>query len=478
MGISTAHPPGRGLADVARRTRRNWRFPILACALGVLAGCVAPARPNLKPDLPATWRNATAASAPAPDLRGWWKAFSDAELDRLVDQALADNLTIAQAALRLEGARALAGHRYSAFLPQLGAHTLSEPTPDSSASYFQFGFDARWELGLFGRSKSQARISMADLGVAEADAQAARVSVVAEVVRSYIELRGAQHRLQLLQQVGAGAQDKVDLTETRLRLRLASANELARARIELASSRAALAEPQLAIERNRQKLAVLLGRSEPLPEWSGTGAQPRLGDLGIESMPADLLRTRPEIQRAESEVLKALGEYGVARADRFPRIGLGGSLTYSSRVLGHGRLSDADAITTIGPAIDIPLFDWGARKAAADAHEKELSASVLAYRQTVLEGVAEAETAMAALAQQRERAAALAGGVASLEQAKAANGTLSRLGLADGFDRISANAELAQARLELAAAEQDRGIAFIALYKALGGAPLPAAVER
>jgi len=478
MGISTAHPPVRGLSGVAHRSRRNWRFPVLACALGVLAGCTAPARPDLKPDLPATWRNAVAATAPAPDLRGWWKAFNDAELDRLVEQALAGNLTITQAALRLEGARALAGHRYSAFLPQLGAHTLSEPTPDSSASYFQFGFDARWELGLFGRAKSQARISMADLGVAKADAQAARVSVVAEVVRSYVELRGAQHRLEWLQQIAAGAQDKIGLTETRVRLRLASANELARARIEQAAAQAALAEPRVAIERSRQKLAVLLGHSEPLPEWSDAGTQPVLGDLAIESAPADLLRTRPEIHRAESEVLKALGEYGVARSDRFPRIGLGGSLTYSSRVIGHGRLSDADAITTIGPAIDIPLFDWGARKAAADAHEKELSASVLAYRQAVLEGVAEAETAMATLDQQRARAVALAGGLAGLEQAQAASGTLSRLGLADGFDRISANAELAQARLELAEAEQDRGIAFIALYKALGGAPLPAAVAR
>ena len=471
MGFRT--DPSTRLATAVRRF-------VMLCGAGglLLAGCTITKVPDLRqPDAATAWRNAPLAAdaAPAPDLRSWWKAFNDAELDRLVELALRDNLTIRQAGARIDGARALAEHADSAFLPQIGAHTYAEPTPDSSASYFQMGFDAKWEFGLFGRGRGQARITAAELGIAESETQAARVSVVAEVAKTYVELRGAQQRLALQGQVLATAQDKLALTATRQRLRMAAAGDLDRARIEQAAAEASLYEPRLAIERCRQQLAVLLGRSQPGDDFVAAGTQPQLGDLSIASAPADLLRTRPEIRRAESEVLKAAGELGIARADRLPRLGLGGSLTYAARVIGHTRLSDADGIVTFGPVIDIPLFDWGQRHAAADARESELAASVFAYRQSVLEGVAEAETAMAALEQQRERRDALSRGLSPLQNGVETTATLKRLGLADGFDRLTADSVLLQARLDIAQAEQERNIAFIALYKTLGGAPLPAA---
>lgn len=447
-------------------------------ALVVLAGCAVAPLPRLPDEVPAGWHNEiVAAAAPAPDLHDWWKAFGDAELDRLVDAALAGNLTVQQASARIEGARALADRRYTPFMPQVGGHTFAEPTPDSSASYFQFGFDAKWELGLFGRAQSQARVTMADLGIAESEAQAARVSVVAEVARSYVELRGAQARLALADQAVAGAKNKLALTATRQRLRMATALDVDRATAEQALAEAALAEPRIAIERCRRQLAVLLGRDRIDGDLVAGGTQPRLGDFRLDSAPADLLRTRPEIRRAENEVLKAAGEAGLAHADRFPRIGLGGSLTYASRVIGHTHLSDADGIVTFGPAIEIPLFDWGQRLAAERARTSALRASVLAYRQSVLEGVAEVEVAMAALARQGEREASLRRALTPLESGDGRAGTLQRLGLADGFDRLAVASALLQARVELVQAEQDRNLAFIALYKALGGAPLPPAPD-
>jgi len=487
MGFRITDPNTRlAIAACDRAVLRTMigRFAIGPFTTGLLAtglllsGCATTRLPDLRqPDAATAWRNAPQAAdaAPAPDLRSWWKAFNDAELDRLIEQALRDNLTIRQAVARIEGARALAEHAYAGFLPQIGAHTYAEPTPDSSASYFQMGFDAKWEFGLFGRGQSQARITAGELGIAESETQAARVSVVAEVAKTYVELRGAQQRLALMNEIVAAAQDKLALTQTRQRLRMAAAGDLDRARTEQAAAEAALYEPRLAIERCRQQLAVLLGRSQPADDFIVPGTQPQLGDLSIASAPADLLRTRPEIRRAENEVLKAAGELGIARADRLPRLGLGGSLTYAARVIGHTRLSDADGIVTFGPAIDIPLFDWGQRHAVADARESDLAASVFAYRQAVLEGVAEAETAMASLEQQRQRRDALARGLAPLESGVETTATLKRLGLADGFDRLTADGALLQARLDVAQAEQERNIAFIALYKSLGGAPLPAA---
>lgn len=473
MGRRPVHPqPSQGNG----RSHR-FRFAVL-CALGSLAaGCATPRLPHLPKQTPAAWQHApadSAASAPAPDLHGWWKAFNDAELDRLVERALADNLTVQQAMLRIGAARSLDSRTYAAYLPQAGIRTFAEPAPDNSASYFQMGFDAKWEFGLFGRAKSHSRVTAGEVGIAESEAQAARVSVVAEVARTYVELRGAEQRLRLLEQLQQLAQDKVGLTATRQRLRLASANDLARARAEQVSAEAAVYEPRLAVERCRQQLALLLGRRQPDADLPAAGEPPRLGALRIASAPADLLRTRPEIHRAESEVLKAAGELGLAQADLYPRLGIGGSLTYASRVIGHTRLSDADGIVTIGPAIDIPLLDWGARHAVVEARDAALSASVLAYRQAVLDGIAEVEIALATLQQNSERAATLARGVDGLQDSAAATATLGRLGLADGFDRSAAGAALLQAKLEAAQAEQARSIAFIALYKSLGGAPLPA----
>lgn len=455
------------------RTGRFATAGALACALGACS--VAPV-PEPQSDAPLVWRHAPAEAAalgPAPDLRGWWHAFGDSALDRLVARALDGNLTLKQAAYRVTAARSLAGRSAATFKPEIGAHTFSEPTPDSSASYFQAGFDAKWELGLFGRAQSDARIADADVALAESDAASARVTVVAEVARVYVELRGAQRRLDLLARIAESSKQKSVLIATRERLHLATAADTAGSDAEHAAAEAALVEPRLAVERCRQQLAVLLGRSEPAADDFDAGMQPRLGELQIDAAPADMLRTRPEIRRAEISILKAAGELGIAHADLYPRLALGGSLTYSARVIGHTRLADADGIVSAGPLIDVPVFDWGARRAVVDARDAELQAALIGYRQSVLEGVAEVETAMAALELQRERAGALERATSTLERSDMAAATLRRVGLADDIDRQAATTALLKAELESAQAEEARNLAFIALYKAFGGAPLP-----
>jgi NodT family efflux transporter outer membrane factor (OMF) lipoprotein len=457
--------------------RRNARFAFALAPALALAACAVAPLPHLPNETPAHWQQAASgAQAPAADLRGWWKAFNDPQLDRLVEAALTDNLGIAQAALRIEGARTLDEHHHAAFLPQFGFRTYAEPTPDSSASYFQAGFDAKWEFGLFGRAQSQARGSAGDLGIAEAEIQAARVSVVAEVVRSYVELRTAQHRRALLEQASETAQSRRSMAATRERLRLASRIEVVQAIAQANAAQAALAGPDAAIVRARQQLSALLGRTGAADSvgLDSDAPIPDMSAFAIDSVPADLVRTRPEIRRAEFEVLKKAGELGLAHADLFPRIGLGGALTYASKVIGHTRLSDASGIVTFGPAIDIPLFDWGARHAVEQARNAELKASLLAYRQAVLDGVAEVESALAALHAHVERCALLERNMSALDEAVAGAATLQRLRLADGAELAAATTAKVDAEVELAQGRQERSLAFIALYKALGGAPLPA----
>ena len=455
----------------ARRVLRHL-LPLAACA-GLAACASAPVPPLPSGDLPRVWRSAAAATkAPAPDLRGWWKAFNDPKLNALVDQALHDNLDVQQAALHLRAARELEGVSGAAYKPQLAFRTLSTPTPQADADYFQAGFDAEWELGLFGRARANARVAKGNADTAAADLQAARVSLVAEVARAYLQLRSAQARENSLRSIAHATQRKRQLIELREHLRLSSQMELERARADEAQAQAALAEPRAQIAQYAQTLALLLGRSEPPSDLLEVQPVPELAETGLDSVPADLLRTRPEIARAQAAVLKAAGELGIAHADRFPRIGLGGAITWATRIRGVN-FGGTNNTSGIGPVIDIPLFDWGMRAAAEYARDDELKAALLAYRQSVLEGVSEVESALASLHQTQIGAQQAGDAEDAMQQSARMSEKLRKLGQADDLD--VADAKIASVKAELGAeqAREQQGVAFIALYKALGGAPLP-----
>jgi outer membrane protein TolC len=205
-------------------------------------------------------------------------------------------------------------------------------------------------------------------------------------------------------------------------------------------------------------------------------ALPTLGAWSLPSTPADLLRSRPEIRHAEADVLRAAGAAGIAHADRFPSLAIGGSLTWSASLQSHRNAGD-NPVASIGPLIDIPLFDWGMRAAQEDAKRHELQASVLAYRQSVLEGVADVETALGRLQRQGEYERQCGAAAASLERADSMVASRVALRLAGPEDRIESTVAHDEAALALVQARAGRDLAFVSLFKALGGAPLPPASD-
>ncbi|NID04847.1 efflux transporter outer membrane subunit [Luteibacter jiangsuensis] len=451
------------------------RYLVFALLVGAgLAGCASQPLPDLHAPVPGEWRHPVAdAPAGAPvDLRGWWHSFADPSLDALVDRALANNLDVAQAAERVRAARALHGVASSALLPQLHAKTEDVDAPDARASYFVAGFDAVWELDLFGRGTALRRAAQGDLDAAAADLQGARVSLVAEVVRDWLQLRAAQQQLQWLQQIRDARQHQLDLVQVRERLRLAGAESVQRAVAALAQADAAMLEPRETMDANAQRLAVLLGTAEPDPAWMTTGPLPTLGAWSLQAAPADLLRSRPEIRHAEADVLRAAGAAGIAHADRYPRVAIGGSLTWSAS-LQSSRGGGASPVASIGPLIDIPLFDWGMRAAQEDAKRHELQASVLAYRQSVLEGVADVETALGRLQRQGEQERQCTEATVALAHADSAVAKRAALHLAGADEEIESAIAHDEASLALVQAQAGRDLAFVSLFKALGGAPLP-----
>lgn len=449
---------------------------VLALAMFALGGCASVEAPSLAPPVPDHWRNATALAneRPPTDLRGWWREFNDEQLNALVDHALQTNLTVAQAQERLLATRVLYQHSRAPFLPSLRARTTEVIDPSASASYIYAGFDATWEFGLFGRAEGTQREARGLQDAAAADLHAVRVSLVAEVVRDWIDLRSAQQREQWLSSVRDNRQQRLSHLEVRAKLGLASPQEVLQARADTAEAEAELSAPRQDINTAAQQLAVLTDRNDPDPAWLTPGPLPELGALTFTSAPAELLRTRPEIARAEADVVRMAGELGVARADMYPSIGLGASLVWAVSA-SHRLQKRPDAIGGIGPLIDIPLFDWGLRASRRDSKAHELRAAVFAYRQAVLTGVAEVEIALGSLEQQRQREVASVQAWQALTQAAQGEDTRKRLGLSGGIEHNQALIARDQAALAVVDAKAARAIAYVRLYKALGGAPPPEA---
>ena len=464
-----------GTALVRPTASSMLRNVLLAASLALLAACspIETKVPDLPNDVPARWQTGVPAQGlPQPDLQNWWHAFDDATLNQLIERALHDNLGIQIAGERLRAARSLRHRARSEFWPNLNFRIYEETAPGGSTGYLEMGFDSTWEFGFFGRSQASSRMALSDMNTAIVDEAAARVSVIAEVAKNYVELRAAQARARILDDLVALRRKQVELAQVRLRTRLASALEVDRAQADLQQSLSDASEPALTIMQTGQALAVLLGSNTPDPALHDVGAQPRLPALDIRQTPADLLRTRPEIRRAEQNVLHAAGDLGIARADMYPRLGIVGTLISSTALTG-----DLDkpnkAVPLLGPMLTIPIVDWGARRALVNAREAALSAAVLAYREAVLESVAEAQTALAQfdakslLVENAQKSLALS------EHGTLSAQTLQRIGLGDGLDSATANLALDQAHLQQTLVLRDRALSFIALYKAFGGAIPP-----
>ena len=460
--------------------RRLPRLVRLAAALaagavaGGLPGCAQPLAVTIDDGTPARWTQALPVTTAAPvDLSHWWKRWGDSQLDALIEEALANNLDAAEAGARLRQYRLLAGTAASAHRPGISAGLRTLQDISATDSYFQASIDMVWDLGLFGASGAHRRAAQAQLLDADARLQAARVAVVTGVAHRYLDIRLAQRQRALLAQMALVDERAQYLAQVRRQQRLGSVDEVGPWQAQ-ARSREAGAQLQEAQARAAHALAVLLGRDHPDAAWLAEdpeAALPELDGLAPAELPANLLRTRPDIRLAEAQVEQSAAEAGLARAALYPRLQLLGSLLYSYN-LTHNFRTRSDNLPLVGPLIDIPLFDWGRRRAQADASGEALQAALLAYRQSVLEGVAEVEASLAALAAQQSREQALMNLCEQAREQGERQARRQRLGLGSEWAGLPAQRALLQAEGDVATAQAARALAFISLYKALGGAPL------
>ena len=311
---------------------------------------------------------------------------------------------------------------------------------------------------------------------AQAQLHAARVALVADVVHRYLDIRLAQVQRSLAERQLQQAQRQLQLLQIRHEQRLTDAQSLEQQKLQLRTAQSQLFTLNEAQARAAHALAALLGRERAEPQWLQPGtdaALPAMQALAV--LPADLLRSRPDIQSAEAAVEQAAAEVGVSRAALYPRLTLTGSLLYAYNLTRNHRTT-SDSIPMVGPQIDIPLFDWGRRRAVADGKELALQASIKAYRQTVLNGIAEAETALAAVAAQQQRQQQLQSERQIHAGREKAQAVRQQLGLSSELAGIDSARASLQNQSELATARAAEALAYVALYKAVGAAPVDAAL--
>ena len=456
---------------------------LLSLSFAFLTSCVVGPDYQL-PDSPAPqgWSEmgGERLSSGTADLARWWTSFGDPTLNGLVTRALASNLDLKQAAARVREARAEVGRVRGELLPEVDAAgsvtrgRTSEngqfPVPDPTSDLYSAGFDARWELDLFGGNRRALEAAEADVAASLEDRRAVLVSLLGEVARAYVDLRGNQRQAAVVRENVAAARATLELTRTRRAAGLASELDVSRATSLLASTEAPLPQFDAAARVAIHRLGVLLGEepgslAQELEQERPIPAPPEQILIGL---PSELLARRPDVRRAERELAAATARIGVAVAERYPSFSLSGAFGLES--LSSSDFTDAASRAwSIGPAMRWPLFAGGRILADIELQDARAEQAKLAYQQTLLGALEEVENAMVSTLREWDHRRSLAEAAAAGRRSVELADDLYRKGLTGFLDVLEAERELYAAELELARSEAATSLNVVSLYKALGG---------
>ncbi len=411
----------------------------------------------------------------------WWTLFNDATLTQLVEQTLAYNPDLRVAEARLREARALGREqtydRYPTITTQADAsHSrqsagLVASGVDRDQDLYDAGFDAFWEIDFFGRVRRLIEAREAEAESFEANRRDVAVTLIGEVARNYLEMRGAQQRLQVATANAGNQTQTLDLTNILLEGGRGNAFDLARAEAQLNSTLATIPPLQAQIKRALHRLAVLTGQPPGAlnNELLAAAPIPELPDvIGVEA-PADLLRRRPDIRFAERNLAAFTAGIGVAVADLFPRVTLLGSLGVAA-TSGSDLVKDEAGFYSIGPSIVwLAAFDLGRVRARIAQAEARAEGAFAQYERVVLAALEEVESASVTFGRERIRYDRLARAERASTQAAELARLRYREGVANFLEVLDAERVQLAAQDQLVISEITAATALAALYKALGG---------
>lgn len=483
--------------------------PLLAAAL---AGCtVGPNYTKPETSVPAAYAGPV-ASGSTVDPATWWNAFGDPQLTGLVERALKDNPDIRIAASRVRQARLQIIAARSQGLPQVNADadvnhvefsknagfaslaqlfsggggtsaggstaTSGVALPGSGITTFAAGFDASWELDVFGGVRRGVQAARARTEAAEWNRRDAAVMLAAEVAQVYFSLRLDQVQAQVITDELVRQRRALQIAGDVASVGLVPTINVTRQRGQLNATQARLAPIEADVAVRIHALGILLGVQPEalLPELTKAEQVP----MGIPAVPAglpsDLLRRRPDIRAAERQVAASNADIGVAVADMYPKFNLTGMAQLISTTL--STLFEGNSLQLTGTAMaQFPLLDFGRRRATVESRREDRTQALVTYRATVLGALRDVEDALAQLQAERDRHAVLQRAVDDQQRSASAIEAQYRTGFVAQDSLLNAQTDVLSAREQLAASDAQLRQQTAALFKAIGGGwsetPLP-----
>lgn len=476
------------------------RLHVLAISVSfILCACaVGPSFDKPQAQLPERWHGEVSASA-TPRAIGdddWWTQFDDARLNELIERGRKHNLDLRAAALRVAQARMQRSIAAGGRAPSISASAAYQRQRQSEVGVntrlidvigppgnrdqiidalsepfdvFQAGFDASWELDLWGRVRRGIESANANVEAARESFHDAELTLIAEIARTYFELKGVRDQLRILREDVAANEDQLDLTRFRVRGGLVAELDLNVQQAQLANTRSQIPPLEQQEAQLGNALALMVGEQ---PDALDTLLET---DMQLDSLPeftagvpAELARRRPDIRGAEARLHAATAEIGVATADLYPRIALTGSFVHQS--LDSSDLADWGARQWVaGPSLSLPIFQGGRLRSVVELRKLQQQEAAVNYQRTVLGAWHEIENALTAYATEKRRNEELLTLVAASSSAYDIAHVRYEHGLTNYLVDLDAHRTLLQSQRAYSESTTQLAIRLVALCKALGG---------
>jgi multidrug efflux system outer membrane protein len=448
------------------------------------------------------------------EITEWWATFHDSELTELIRKAAASNLDLRQAESRIRqarwsrviagsglfptvdvgggyyGARGSSNVKFNLQPPGAskngkqatsgsgGTQTTTFPLsplgggglPGVETNIYQAGFDASWEIDVFGGTRRGIEESTADLQASIEDRRSVYVTLLSEMARNYVELRQYQKQIQIAQENLNSQRQVLALTQDRFNAGVTTQLDVSRAAAQVATTAAGIPTLDALAHQSIHRLSVLLGQhpsalDEELMKVQAIPGPPDIVPVGL---PTDLLRRRPDIRRAERQLASATARVGVATADLYPKFNLIGSFGFDASKFSH--IGDWNSrYWSIGPSITWPIFNAGRIRANVQVQNEGQAQALTSYEQTVLQALEDVEDALVAYSREQTRRQSLSDAVSANRQSVDLATQQYRQGVVDFLTVLEAERSLYGAQDALAQSDAQIASDLVALYKAMGG---------
>ncbi|MFO1418652.1 MAG: efflux transporter outer membrane subunit [Methylotetracoccus sp.] len=461
---------------------------VAASAMNLGCSLIGPDFEHPQVKLADTWLDEQKRQARSGDFRSWWRIFQDPVLDKLIESAYRQNLDVHIAAVRIQEARAQLGIAKGNLFPQKQNVTmdalyeqLSERSPyyqgssDYSFMYFQTGFDAAWELDIWGRFRRGIESAGADLAATTLDYDDMLVTLTAEVAAAYVQIRTFHQRLALAHGNADLQERSLRIAESQFRNGVSTELDMQQARALRQATLAEIATLEIGLRQSKNALSVLLGMPPnhlhaQLGDATGIPAVSREISAGI---PAEMLRRRPDIRRQEYRAAAQSALIGVAKSELLPRLSLVGSIGINSGSVDGVDIANAFSPSGLagkfGPTMYWPILQYGRLTNNVRAQDAKFQQLLIGYHSAVLRALREVEDALIGYRKARERVASLEDGVDASHRAAELALLQYRDGLEDYTRVLNSELFLVQQQDRLTASRGDVARNVIAMYKALGG---------